>query len=61
MNEPHMGHALIINNVEMELKGSMVDVEAMSSAFKQVGFQVRIEKNCTKLVRMFDSNFLSLF
>ena len=53
MTEPNMGHALIVNNVEMELKGSMVDVEAMSSAFKQVGFQVRIEKNCTKLVRTF--------
>ena len=48
-----MGHALIVNNVEMELKGSMADVEAMSSAFKQIGFQVRIEKNCTKLARTF--------
>ena len=53
MTEPNMGHALIVNNVEMELKGSIVDVEAMSSAFKQVGFQVRIEKNCTKFVRTF--------
>ena len=53
-----MGHALIINNVEKELKGSAVDAQALASSFKTIGFQVRVEKNCTKLVSCF---FFSLY
>ena len=52
MAKPHLGHAVILNNLDEapNFEGTRVDVAALEDAFKSVGFKVRVEKNCTKQV-----------
>ena len=53
MDLPKLGHAVIVNNVAEEMPGSQLDVEALRSAYKKVGFEVHVHNNCTDLVNYF--------
>ena len=50
MKKPRLGLAMIVNNVERESPGSVADVKALESAYKKIGFDVRIFNNCSKQV-----------
>ena len=50
MNLPKLGHAVIVNNVSMEMQGSMNDVKALEAAFKTVGFDVEVHTDMSKSV-----------
>ena len=52
MGKPHLGHMVILNNLDEapNFEGKRVDAAALEDAFKSVGFEVRVEKNRTKQV-----------
>ena len=50
---PKMGHAVIINNVASEMCGSNEDVKALKEAYKTVGYEVQVHKDCTAQVLIF--------
>ena len=50
MKLPHLGHAVIINNLGNEFKGTKVDVDALVEALNIVGFDVHVYNDCTKQV-----------
>ena len=50
MKLPYLGHAVIINNLGKELKGTKVDVDALEETLNIVGFDVHVYSDCTKQV-----------
>ncbi len=53
-----MGLAMIINNAATEFPGSVVDTQALSQAFKTLGFAVEVKEDCTYMVL---SNKIKMF
>ena len=53
MDKPRMGHALIVNNIEKEMPGSVHDVDALKEAYEHLGFQVHIHRNCSAQVKFY--------
>ncbi len=51
LNNRQMGLAVIVNNVANEQPGSVVDTQALSQAYRTLGFQVQLKENCSKKVR----------
>ena len=50
MKLPTLGHAVIINNLGKEFKGTKVDVEVLEETLKTVGFITHVYTDCTKQV-----------
>ncbi len=50
MDEPNLGHAVIVNNVAQEFPGSFRDVEEMTVAFERMGLEVDPNTDCNERV-----------
>ena len=51
MTEPHLGQAVIVNNIHSEMPGSAIDVEALVETLEKVGFEVTVHNDCDVRVR----------
>ena len=51
MDRPHLGHAVIVNNVLTEEPGSQRDVEALETVYETIGFDVHVYQDCGQEVR----------
>ena len=50
MKLPRLGHAVIVNNVASEMRGSQKDVAALKAAYEKIGFDVQIHNDCSAQV-----------
>ena len=50
MNEPKMGVAVIINNINKEMPSSALDVETLVETYKKMGFEVQKYEDCNERV-----------
>ena len=50
MNLSILGHAVIINNLGKEFKGTKVDAEVLEETLHTMGFDVHVYAGCTKQV-----------
>ena len=48
---PELGHAVILNNLEIEIPETVQDVEALRSVLKTIGFKVTSYKDKNSRVR----------
>ena len=55
MDQPRLGHAVIVNNVATEQPGSNVDVTALKAAYEKVGLDVHVHDNCDVQVNVNNS------
>ena len=60
MNLSILGHAIIINNLGKEFKGTKVDVEVLEETFRAIGFFTHVYNDCTKQVSTFTFGSCSL-
>ena len=52
MTLPHLGHAIIVNNIASEMPGSLRDVEALKAAYRMIGFDVQVHNDLTTQVHL---------